>query len=71
MAFKILFAITIYYNLDINQMDIKTAFLYGIIGHLVYMQIPKRLENVTNKKMICKLLKVLFDLKQAPRLWYE
>ena len=41
MAFRVLFAIAAYYDLDIDQMDVKTAFLYGIIDQLVYVQIPK------------------------------
>ena len=32
MAFRALFAITAYYNLKIEQMDIKTAFLYRPIN---------------------------------------
>lgn len=68
MAFRILFAIIAYYNLDIDQIDIKIAFLYGIINQLVYVQIPKGSENSTNKGMVCKFLKVLYGLKQAPKL---
>ena len=71
MAFRVLFAIAAYYNLDIDQIDAKTAFLYGMIDQLIYVQIPKGSENSTNKKMVCKLLKVLYGLKQAPRLWYK
>lgn len=71
MAFKVLFVIAAYYNLDIDQMDVKIAFLYRMIDQVVYMQIPKRSENSANKEMVCKLLKVLYSLKQAPRLWYE
>ena len=71
MAFRVLFAIAAYYNLDIDQIDVKTAFLYGMIDQLVYMQIPKGSENSTNKRMVCKLLKALYGLKQAPRFWYE
>lgn len=71
MTFKVLFAITAYYNLDINQIDIKTAFLYGLINQLIYVQISKGLETNVNKKMVCKLLKALYGLKQAPRLWYK
>lgn len=36
MAFKVLFAIAAYYDLDIDQMDVKTAFFYGLIDQLVY-----------------------------------
>jgi len=31
MAFRALFAIAAYHDLEIKQMDIKTAFLYGPI----------------------------------------
>lgn len=31
MAFRVLFAIVAYYDLDIDQIDVETAFLYGLI----------------------------------------
>ena len=71
IAFRVLFAITAYYDLNINQMDLKTAFLYGLIDQLVYVQIPKGSEISANKGIVCKLLKALYSLKQAPRLWYK
>ena len=71
MAFRVLFAIAAYYDLDIDQMDVKMAFVYGVIDKLVYVQIPKSLETTANKGMVCKLLKTLYGLKQALRLWYE
>lgn len=37
MAFKVLLAIAAYYNLNIDQIDVKTAFLYGMIDQLVYV----------------------------------
>lgn len=71
MAFRVLFAIAAYYDLEIDRMDVKTAFLYGLIDQLVYVQIPKGSENSNTKGMVYKLLKVLYGLKQALRLWYE
>ncbi len=71
MAFRVLFAIAAYYDLDIDQMDVKTAFLYGLIDQLIYVKIPKGTETEANKNMVCKLLKALYGLKQSPRLWYE
>ena len=71
MAFRMLFAIAAYYDLDIDQMDVKTAFLYGIIDQLVYMQIPKGLETTANTEMACKFLKTLYALNQAARPWYK
>lgn len=35
MAFRVLFTIAAYYDFDINQIDVKAAFLYGIIDQLV------------------------------------
>lgn len=71
IAFQVLFAIAVYYDLDIDQMDVKTAFQYGLIDQLIYVEIPKGTETETNKHMVCMLLKALYSLKQSPRLWYE
>lgn len=63
MVFRVLFAIAVYYKLDIDQIDIKIALLYGLIDQLVYVQISKGSETSFNKTMICKLLKALYGLK--------
>ncbi len=54
-----------------DQMDVKTAFLYCFIDQLIYVETPKRLETEANKNMVCRLLKALYGLKQSPQLWYE
>lgn len=71
IAFRVIFAIVAYYNLDIDQMDIKTVFFYDLINQLVYIQISNDSEDATNKSKVCKLLKALYGLKQAPKLWYK
>ncbi len=71
MAFRVLFAIAAFLDFDIDQMDVKTAFLYGLIDQLVYVEIPKGTESEDNRNMVCKLLKALYGLKQSLRLWYE
>lgn len=71
MAFRVLFAIAAFYDLDIDQMDVKTAFLYGLIDQLIYVEMPRGTETDANKNMVCKLLKALYGLRQSPRLWYE
>lgn len=38
MIFCMLFIIATFHNLDINQIDIKTAFLYGFIDQLIYVK---------------------------------
>lgn len=49
----------------------KVAFVSGLINELVYIQIPKGLENVFNKNKVYKFFKVLYELKQVLRLWYK
>ncbi len=72
MAFKVIFTITTYYDLDINQIDIKIAFLYRLVNQLVYIQIQKSSETIANKEMVCKLLRVFYNsFKQTLRLWYK
>lgn len=71
MTFRIIFAIAAYYNLDIDQMDVKMAFFYRLIDRLVYVQISKDFKTATNQNIVCKLFKALHGLKQAPRLWYK
>lgn len=60
-----------FHDLDIDQMDLRTAFLSGLIHQLIYVELPKRTKPDPNKNMVCKLLKALFGLKQSPQLWYE
>ena len=71
MAFKVLFAVAAYFDLNINQIDIKTTFLYGLIDQLVYVNIPKGSESEVTQRMVYKLLKALYGLKKSLYLWYE
>ena len=70
--FRLLFVIVVYYyNLDIDQLDVKTALLCGLIDQLVYVQISNESKMEETKNMVCKLLVSLYVLEQAPRLWYK
>lgn len=54
--------ITIFYDLDINKIDIKTAFLYNFINQLIYVEIFKDIKIKAKKNMIYKLLNTLYNL---------
>jgi hypothetical protein len=69
MSYKALFAIAAALDLEIEQMDVKTAFLYGHVDHEIYVEQPHHLTDGTSK--VCKLRKALYGLKQAPRIWYQ
>ncbi|GJR31979.1 retrovirus-related pol polyprotein from transposon TNT 1-94 [Tanacetum coccineum] len=53
------------------QMDVKTAFLHGLLKKDVYMCQPEGFIDVDNPSHVYKLKKVLYGLKQAPRAWYD
>ena len=52
-------------------MDVKTTFLNGKITEEVYLEQLEGFESHNPKKIVCRLKRALYVLKQAPRAWYE
>jgi len=50
-----------------RQLDVKSAFLYGILKEEVYMDLP---EGSRLGGMVAKLKRCIYGLKQSPREWY-
>ena len=53
---------------EIEQIDVKTAFLNGPLEEDIYMEIPEFYEFGKNK--VLKLMRALYGLKQAARAWH-
>nr|GEW59922.1 retrotransposon protein, putative, Ty1-copia subclass [Tanacetum cinerariifolium] len=68
-AIRILIAITAYYDYEIWQMDVKTAFLNGYLNEEVYMEQPEGFFNPKYPNRVCKLKRSIYGLKQASRQW--
>ncbi|GKC63812.1 retrotransposon protein, putative, ty1-copia subclass [Tanacetum coccineum] len=68
-AIRILIAIAAYYDYEIWQMDVKTAFLNGHLSKEVYMQQPEGFVNPKYPNRVCKLKRSIYGLKQASRQW--
>ena len=58
-------------NLEIEQLDVKIAFLHGDLEEEIYMEQPEGFTIKGKKHSMCQLKKNLYRLKQAPRQWYK
>lgn len=68
-SIRVLLSIAARDELQIEQFDVKTAFLYGELSEDIYMEVPKGLEVQSSK--LCKLIKSIYGLKQSSRCWNE
>ena len=66
MSYKAIFAMAAALDYEIEQMNVKTAFLYGNIEEDIYIEQPTGFS--TDDTLICKLKKALYGLKQSPRV---
>lgn len=58
-------------NLELEQLDVKTAFLHGDLKENIYMEQLEGYKVKGIEHMVCKLKRSLYGLKQAPRQWYK
>ena len=63
-------ALVAHYDLELHQMDVKTAFLNEDLEENVYMTQPKGFVVEGKEHMGCCLKKSIYGLKQASRQWY-
>ncbi|GJY76662.1 putative ribonuclease H-like domain-containing protein [Tanacetum coccineum] len=58
-------------GIDYDEMDVKSAFLYGTIEEEVYVSQPPGFMDLEFPEKVYKMEKVLYGLHQALRAWYE
>jgi len=69
-SLRIILALVAHYDLELHQMDVKTAFLNGDLEEEIYMDQPEGFVSTGKENMVCKLKKSIYGLKQASRQWY-
>uniref|UniRef100_A0A2N9IH71 Integrase catalytic domain-containing protein n=1 Tax=Fagus sylvatica TaxID=28930 RepID=A0A2N9IH71_FAGSY len=69
-SLRIIMALVAHFDLELHQMDVKTAFLNGNLDEEVYMDQPEGFLIKGKEHMVCKLKKSIYGLKQASRQWY-
>nr|GEV51136.1 copia protein [Tanacetum cinerariifolium] len=68
-AIRIFLAYVAHKSFNVFQMDVKTAFLHGMLKEDVYVCQPEGFIDADHLSHVYKLKKVLYGLKQAPRAW--
>ncbi|KAI5334414.1 hypothetical protein L3X38_024547 [Prunus dulcis] len=58
-------------NWRLFQLDVKSAFLNGVLKEEVYVDQPSSFVIQGSEDKVYRLKKALYGLKQAPRAWYE
>ena len=62
-------ALSAFYDYEIWQMDVKTAFLNGYLKEELYMMQPEGFVNPKGTNKMCKLQRSINGLMQASRSW--
>ena len=68
---RIVLALVAKEDMDLVQLDVKTAFLHGDLHDEIYIQQLEGFIEKGKEKLVCKLKKSLYGLKKAPREWYN
>ena len=66
---QILLAIAMFYDYEIWQMDVKTAFLNGFLEEELDMMQPEGFVGPKAANKVCKLQRSIYGLVQASRSW--
>ena len=52
-SIRVAFGLAARLNLQVEQLDVKTAFLHGDLEEEIYMQQPEGFEEKGKKKILC------------------
>src|ERR1700677_1851818 len=64
---RVLLAMAAIKRFEIQQMDVKGAYLNGTLREIVHMRQPEGYED--NSDRVCRLVKTIYGLKQSEREW--
>ena len=66
-SIRVVLGLTASLDLELEQLDVKTAFLHGDLNEEIYMSQLEGFEVKGKEHMVFKIKKSLYGLKQAPR----
>ena len=69
ITLRIILSIVCILNYELFQMDVTQAFLHATVNEEIYVKQIQGYDDGTGR--VCKLLKALYGIKQAPHEWNE
>jgi uncharacterized metal-binding protein len=70
-SIRVMLAIVVLFDLELEQLDVKTPFLHGDLDEEIYMTLPQGFYVPGQEHLVCHLQKYFYGLKQAHRQWYK
>ena len=68
-SLRLLLALAVLEDWEIHQMDVKSAFLNGLLDEEIYMEQPEGFVVPGQEGKVCLLAKAIYSLKQASCAW--
>nr|GEY68366.1 retrovirus-related Pol polyprotein from transposon TNT 1-94 [Tanacetum cinerariifolium] len=70
-SIRMLLSLVAHHDLELEKLNVKTAFLHGDLEEEIYMSQPEGFVVQSKEDYVCKLQKSLYGLKQSSRQWYK
>ncbi|CEL60572.1 Retrovirus-related Pol polyprotein from transposon TNT 1-94 OS=Nicotiana tabacum PE=2 SV=1 [Rhizoctonia solani AG-1 IB] len=70
-SIHIILAIAAALDLELHQLDVKSAFLNAELDEDVYMEQPEGFVEPGREDWVCKVERGLYGLRQSPLMWYR
>ena len=70
-SIKTVLSLVTYFDMELEQMDVKTAFLHGELEETIYRVQLEGFTQHGQEHLVYKLKKSLYGLKESPRQWYK
>lgn len=71
VSIRLLLSVVVNFDMELEQLDVKTAFLHGTLDEEIYMNQPEGFIEKENESKVCLLKRSLYGLKQSPRQWNQ
>lgn len=62
-------SLVVNHNLELEQMDITTTFLYETLDDNIFMKQSLKYEVADKRDMVCHFKKLIYGLKHSSRQW--